>query len=73
MIVDLSGCSFFDSTGLKALLATRRHLNRSNRHLSLVVSNPNVLKVFEITGFDNLFEMHPSLGAATNGNGNAHA
>ena len=23
MIVDLSGCSFFDSTGLKALLATR--------------------------------------------------
>ena len=45
------------------------HLNRSNRQLALVVSNPNVLKVFQITGFDNLFEMHPSLGAAVNGNG----
>ena len=78
VIVDLTGCGFFDSTGLQALLATRLHLNRSNRELTLVVSNPSVLKVFQITGFDTLFEMHPSLADAAlahakgNGNRNGH-
>ena len=72
VIVDLSGCSFFDSTGLKALLDTRVQLNRSNRPMTLVVSNPNVMKIFQITGFDTLFAMHASLGAAMNGNGNGN-
>ena len=36
VIVDLTGCSYFDSTGLKALLATRRHLDPMNRRLSIV-------------------------------------
>ena len=71
VIVDLTGCSFFDSTGLKALLATRLHLNRSNRQLTLVVSNPSMLKIFEVTGFDTLFEMHPSLADAALANGHA--
>ena len=34
MIVDLSGCSYFDSTGLKALLATGCTSTRSNRRLA---------------------------------------
>ena len=69
MIVDLTCCSFLDSRGLTALLAIRKRLGSSDRSLGLVLSNPNVLKVFQITGFDQIFEIYPSLSAAVNGNG----
>ena len=72
VIVDLSGCSFLDSRGLRALMATRARLERSNRPLALVLSNPSVLKIFELTKCDELFEIYPSLGAAVNGNGNGN-
>ena len=69
VIVDLTGCSFLDSRGLTALIATRSRLERSNRRLALVLSNASVLKIFQITGFDKLFAIYPSLGAAVDGNG----
>ncbi len=72
VIVDLSGCSYFDSTGLKVLLATRRHLDPMNRRLSVVMSNPNMLEIFRITGFDRRFEIHPSLKSALNGHGHVN-
>ena len=64
VIVDLTCCSFLDSRGLTALLATRKRLGNSDRSLGLVLSNPNVLKIFQITGFDQIFEIYPSVGAA---------
>ena len=72
VIVDLTACSFLDSRGLGALLATRGRLERSNRRLVLVVSNRSVMRVFQITQFDELFEIYPTLGAAVNGNGNGN-
>jgi len=72
VIVDLSGCSYFDSTGLKVLLAARRHLDPMNRRLSVVMSNPNMLEIFRITGFDRRFEIHPSLKSALNGHGHVN-
>ena len=72
IIVDLSACSFLDSRGLGALLATRARLEQSNRRLALVLSNPSVMRIFRITHFDALFEIHPTLAAAVNGNVNGH-
>ena len=72
VIVDLSACSYFDYTGLKVLLATRRHLDPMNRRLSVVMSNPNMLEIFRITGFDRRFEIHPSLKSALNGHGHVN-
>ena len=71
VIVDLTGCSFLDSTGLRALIAARECLERSDRSLALVLSSPIVMRIFQITGFDEWFEIRPSLRAAGNGNGNA--
>ena len=71
LIVDLTGCTFLDSTGLRALTGTRTRLKRSNRPMALVLSHPSVLRIFEITGWDELFEIYPSLGAAADGNGHA--
>lgn len=66
VIVDLSACSFLDSRGLTALLATRGRLKSTNRRLALVLSNPSVLRIFQLTEFDELFEIYPSVGAAVN-------
>ena len=71
VIVDLTDCTFLDSQGLRALIATKGRLGRSNGRLALVVSNPRVLPIFGITQFDEPFEIHPSLGAACNGHGHA--
>lgn len=70
VIVDLTGCSFLDSRGLNALVETRARLERLDRPLALVLSNPNVLRIFQITGFDELFEIYSSLGAAVDGRRN---
>ena len=74
VIVDLSCCSFLDSWGLGALMTTKGRLEHSNRRMALVLSNPNVMRIFQITQFDQLFEIYPTLAAAVdrNGNGNGH-
>lgn len=48
--VDLSGVTFIDSSGLRALLVGQQAINATNG--SLRVSNPsdNVRRLFEITG-----------------------
>lgn len=70
LIVDLTGCSFLDSAGLRSLNSARGRLELSNGRLALVLSNPNVMRIFQITHVDELFEIYPSLDAAVNGNGN---
>ena len=72
VIVDLTRCTFLDSQGLGALIATKVRLEGSSGRLALVVSNPSVMKIFQITQFDEPFEIYPSLGAAGGGNGHAH-
>jgi anti-sigma B factor antagonist len=72
VIVDLSGCSFLDSSGLRALLATREGREHSTGQPAVVLSNPNLMKVFQITRFDDLFEIYPTLTAAANRNGNGN-
>jgi anti-sigma B factor antagonist len=55
LVVDLSGATFIDSTALHVLLPAARQLERAAGELIVVVPDPNVRKVFEITGFDRLF------------------
>ena len=69
VIVDLTGCSFLDSRGLRALVAARERLEHSDRSLALVLSNAIVMRIFQITGFEKCFEIRSSLRAAGNGNG----
>ena len=66
-IVDLSGCSFLDTTGLRALLVARE---RSGRRQVLVLANPNVIRIFQLTKCDELFDIYPTLDAAVNGTRN---
>ena len=60
VVIDLSGVEFIDSTGLSVLLNGLRRVTRAHGRLALVISNPTVLRLFEITRLDSTFEIHPT-------------
>jgi anti-sigma B factor antagonist len=65
VIVDLSDVTFIDSTGLGVLIGGLRRVNEAGGELRIVVADPRVLKIFEITGLTGLFSIHSSLAEAT--------
>jgi anti-sigma B factor antagonist len=50
LMVDLSNCSFIDSTGVSLLLNASRRQTRAREGLAIVCPNPTPYRVFEITG-----------------------
>ena len=64
VIVDLSSTTFIDSTTLGVLVGGVKRLRPNGGRLSLVCSDRNITKIFEITGLDRVFAIHPTLEAA---------
>jgi anti-sigma B factor antagonist len=58
VVVDLSKATFIDSTTLGVLVGGVKRLRQSDGQLSLVCSDRNITKIFEITGLDRVFEIH---------------
>jgi anti-sigma B factor antagonist len=65
VIVDLSDVTFIDSTGLGVLIGGLRRVNEGGGEMRIVIADPRVLKIFEITGLTGLFSIHPTLAEAT--------
>jgi anti-sigma B factor antagonist len=65
LAVDLSGVSFLDSTGLGTLVQTLNAVTEADGELRVVVSDPNVLRVFEVTSLDDVFVLCSTLAQAT--------
>ena len=57
LVLDFSRVEFIDSTGLSVLLNGLRRLTRRKGALSLVCTNPTVLRLFEITRLDSTFDI----------------
>ena len=57
IVLDFSDVEFIDSTGLSVLLNALRRLGRVDGALSLVCTNPTVLRLFEITRLDATFDI----------------
>lgn len=64
VIVDLARCGFIDLRGLRVLLAASERLERSNRLLPLVVRDPILLRIFNVTRVCDRFRIYPSLARA---------
>ena len=65
VVVDLSGCTFLDSTGLHILVGVRRRLDGGA--VKIVGAAPAVRRPFEVTGLDRLFRFYPTRTAALDG------
>jgi anti-sigma B factor antagonist len=67
VMVDLSGCTFMESTALAMLVAASRRLDGGNAALKIVAAAPAVRRPFELTGLDRLFDFYPTRMAALDG------
>lgn len=63
LVVDLTHVRFMDSTALSVLVGVNRSLDVGAR-LAIVCVNTNVLKIFELSGMDGVFEIFPTLEQA---------
>jgi anti-sigma B factor antagonist len=57
LVVDLTGVSFIDSTALGVLIGAHERCTAAGTTLRLVVAEPRILKIFEITGLTELFDI----------------
>ena len=61
IVLDLTEVEFIDSTGLTVLLNGQRNVTLRGGRLALAVSNPTVLRLFEITRLDSTLDIEPTL------------
>jgi anti-sigma B factor antagonist len=60
VVVDFSDTTFIDSTTLGVLVGGVKRLRTNDGQLSLVSSDRNITKIFEITGLDRVFTIYGS-------------
>lgn len=57
VLLDLSGVSYVDSSGVGTLVEFKRRLKQSNGDVILLGMQPRVKSVFEITRLDQFFQI----------------
>ena len=60
IVVDFTNTTFIDSTTLGVLVGGVKRLRTNDGQLTLVCSDRNITKIFEITGLDRVFAIHPT-------------
>ena len=61
LIADLSQVDFLDSTGLGALVGGLKRLREDGGSLALVITNPRILRIFQVTGLTKALAAWPSV------------
>jgi anti-sigma B factor antagonist len=61
VVIDLTGVSFMDSSGLGVIVRALKRCREADKDLDLVITNERVLKVFGITGLDQVIPIHASI------------
>jgi anti-sigma B factor antagonist len=67
LIVDMSRTSFCDFAGVATICRGYSRASAMHADLRLVVSNQTVLRIFELTGADQVMPIYASLDAAQSG------
>jgi len=73
VVVDFSETTFIDSTTLGVLVGGVKRLRPAGGQLSLVCSDRNITKIFEITGLNKVFPIHETRQEALAGAGTVEA
>jgi anti-anti-sigma factor len=64
VVVDLSGVTFMDSTGLKVLLTIQRRAQLAGGSFAVAGATRSVRKVLTLTGLDQTFALHDTVDEA---------
>ena len=65
VVVDLSGCTFFDSSALRVLVQRARAAATAGGTTALVTTDPGILRVLEIATTDAMLPVHDTLESAS--------
>ncbi len=60
VVADLTGVTFLDSTALGVLIETKKLCDGAGETMRIAVSEPRILKIFEITGLIEFFDIRSS-------------
>lgn len=61
LVLDLSGVTFMDSTGLKVLLSIQRRVDLAAGSLAVVGTTRSVRRILTLTGLDQTFALYDTL------------
>jgi anti-sigma B factor antagonist len=64
LVIDLTECTFLDSSAVRLLVGAVRAAEEGSSKVSLVASDPGILRVLEIAAVDTMLPVHKSLDAA---------
>src|SRR5918999_5604145 len=73
VVVDLTDTTFIDSTTLGVLVGGVKRLRPDGGQLSIVCSDRNITKIFEITGLNRVFPIHGTREEALESPGSVEA
>jgi len=63
-VVDLSGLEYVSSAGLRCFMLAAKQAGTQGGKIVLAALRPVVAEIFQISRFDMVFELHPSVRAA---------
>ncbi|HEY1736558.1 MAG TPA: STAS domain-containing protein [Methylovirgula sp.] len=64
MLLDFSDLQYISSAGLRIVLLAAKKMKSAGGKMALCALNPQIAEVFEISGFSNILDIHPSRDAA---------
>ena len=64
VIIDLSGVTSLDSTGIGYLIAGYNRIMAAGGDMRMAGANARVLRLFQMTGVDQLLSLYPTLAEA---------
>jgi anti-sigma B factor antagonist len=67
LLVNLSGVRYMDSSGIATLVEAMQNCMKQGMRFRLVDLSPSVRDVFELARLSSVFEVFPSINAATAG------
>ena len=63
-IIDLTGVSFMDSSGIGVIIGRYKLIKSFGTTVSIVSSNPTLKKILEMSGIEKIIPIHHSLDEA---------
>jgi anti-sigma B factor antagonist len=64
LLLDLSGVSFMDSTGISAVLSVDREAQERDAYAAIIAPSENALRVLEMLGVDQVLNIYDTVDAA---------
>lgn len=64
MLLNFGELQYISSAGLRIVLLAAKKMKAAGGKLALCSLNPQIAEVFEISGFSNILDIHPSRDAA---------